>query len=142
MRRLSSVLVLAALLPLGACTGLVANPAVQSSSTVPVTSDSAWARARRGFTAEVMTVQLADSNTGVLIGRRYPKTSAEPTALERCHVLVHLDLKPSGESTELRWDTQWVAPAAMASSHSKECEEERDGVVSRIQQTIAPTPAP
>lgn len=142
MRCFPSALVLAALLPLGACTGLVASPAVQASSTVPVTSDSAWARARRGFAAEVMTVSLADSNSGVLMGRRYPRVAAEPNAVERCHVLVHLDLKPSGEGTELKWETQWVAPAAMATSRAKACEEERDGVLGRIAQTIAPTPAP
>lgn len=141
MRRLSSVLALAALLPLGACTGLVASTPVQASNTVPVTADSAWARARRGFTAEVLTVQLADSNKGVLIGRRYPRVAAEPTALERCHVLVHLDLVPSGEGTELKWESQWVAPAEMASGKSKECDDERDGVRSRIEQTISPTPA-
>jgi hypothetical protein len=140
MRRLSSLLALVALLPLGACTGLVAGSQVQATSTVPVTSDSAWARARRGFTAEVMTVERADSISGVLNARRYPKTSADANAIERCHVLLHLDLTPSGDGTALKWESQWVAPRMMAEKQSAACDAERDEVRGRIEQTISPTP--
>lgn len=138
MRRLSAVLLLASALPLTACTGLVAGAPVQASSTVPVKSDSAWARARRAVAAEVMTIEKADSISGLLIARRYPKTTAADNALERCHVLVHLNLMPSGDGTDLKWETMWVAPAAMASTQPPVCEDEREGVQSRIQSTISP----
>ena len=121
-----------------ACTGLVANAPVQTSATVAVPRDSAWNRARRGFTAEILTIESADSIGGILVGRRYPRTTAPAEALERCHVLVHLALAPATDGTSLAWQSQWVAPAGLAAKQPPVCNEERDRVVARIQQTIAP----
>ena len=129
----------ATLLP--ACTGLVAGPTTQFSATVPVRPDSAWNRLRRGVSAEVMSVQLADSLQGTLQARRMPKLTAEPTALERCHILVDLHLTPMGDSTGFAWVTQWVAPTQLASAKGELCERERAQLVERIQLTVQP-PAP
>lgn len=129
---------LLSLLLLPACTGLAAGPAVQSSATVPVARDSAWARARRGFSAEVLTIDLVDSIGGTLVGRRYPKSSALETAPEQCQVMVHLSFAPAGDATGLTWDSRWVAPKEMAASKPEFCERERAQLVERIQQTIEP----
>lgn len=131
-------LLLCSLLLLPACTGLVAGPVVQSSGTVPVTRDSAWARARRGFSAEVLTIDLADSLAGTLRGRRYPKSSALETAPEQCQVSVNLAFTTAGDGTGLSWDSRWIAPTEMASSKADFCERERAQLVERIQQTIRP----
>lgn len=126
---------------LPACTGLVAGPAVRTASTVPVPRDSAWARARRAFTAEVLTTDVVDSLSGKLTGLRYPRPTAPATALEICRVQVMLEMNPEAAGTALTWDTRWIAPEALAQDPAK-CDEERLAVLSRIQLTIAPTPTP
>lgn len=126
------------LLALPACTGLVAGPETRTSAVVPVSRDSAWARARRGFAAEVMTIELVDSTRGLLVGRRYPRASAPETALERCQVLVHLALESTGDGSTLGWESQWVAPAVLASGQGAPCETERQELMGRLVQTIAP----
>lgn len=126
------------LLLLPACTGLVAGPAVQSSATVPVVRDSAWARARRGFSAEILTIDLADSIGGTLRGRRYPKSSALETAPEQCQILVNLSFANQGDATGLAWDSRWIAPKEIASSKAAFCERERAQLLERIEQTIQP----
>lgn len=126
---------------LPACTGLVAGPAVRTASTVPVPRDSAWARARRAFTAEVLSTDVVDSLSGKLTGLRYPKPTAPTTALENCRVQVMLAMMPEASGTAITWDTRWIAPEALAQNPTK-CDEERVAVLSRIEQTIAPPPTP
>ena len=126
---------------LPACSGLVAGPAVQSAATVPVPRDSAWARARRAFTAEVLSTDVVDSLSGKLTGLRYPRPAAPAAAVENCRVQVKLALSPEASGTALSWDTRWIAPEALAQNPAK-CEEERVAVLSRIQSTIAPPPTP
>ncbi len=123
---------------LSSCTGLQAGPAVTNSATVPVSRDSAWVRARRGFSAEVMTLDRVDSIGGVITGRRYPKSSDPQTSVVQCQIMVALNVAPSGDGTATSWDTRWVAPMEMASSKPDMCEKEREAVVTRIQQTISP----
>lgn len=136
--RVSALLVAGSLL--SSCTGLYAGPSVQSSASVAVPRDSAWVRARRGFSAEVMTLDVVDSVGGTLTGRRFPKSSAPEGALETCQILVRLNLAPASDGTGLNWDSRWVAPEALATTKSEMCENERVAVLGRIQQTIAPTP--
>lgn len=131
-------LLLCSLLLLPACTGLAAGPAVQTSAAVPVARDSAWARARRGFSAEVMTIDLADSLGGTLRGRRYPKSSALESAPEQCQVAVNLTFATAGDATGLSWDSRWIAPKELAASKADFCERERAQLIERIQQTILP----
>jgi hypothetical protein len=126
---------------LPACAGLVAGPAVESSSTVPVTRDSTWARARRAFTAEGFTPEVADSIRGKFTGLRYPRATAPVTAVESCRIQVNMAMSPGASGTALTWSTRWIAPEALAQNPAK-CDEERVAVLSRIQTTIAPTPTP
>jgi hypothetical protein len=126
---------------LPACAGLVAGPAVESASTVAVPRDSAWARARRAFTAEGLTTDVVDSLRGNLTGLRYPKATAPVTAVEACRIQVNLAMSPEESGTELSWNTRWVAPETLAQTPAK-CDEERVAVLSRIESTIAPTPTP
>lgn len=134
-----SALLLAGSLFSSACTGLQAGPSVQTTASVAVPRDSAWVRARRGFAAEVMTLDMVDSVGGVLTGRRYPKTSDPETSVVQCQIMVKLNLAPSGEGTGTSWDSRWVAPMEMATGKPEMCEKERVAVLDRIQQTIAPT---
>ncbi|MGH7702905.1 MAG: hypothetical protein ACREMO_07405 [Gemmatimonadales bacterium] len=100
--------------------------------------DSAWARARRGFAAEVLTLDVVDSVHGTLTGRRYPRGSAVEGSLETCEVMVHLNLAPASEGTSLAWDTRWVAPKPLAAAKPAFCDNERLAVLSRIEKTIVP----
>ena len=139
LRRSLVPVCLVLLLP--ACAGLVAGPAVESASTVAVPRDSTWARARRAFTAEGLTPDVADSIRGNLTGLRYPKATAPVTAVEACRIQVKMAMRPDGSGTGLTWTTRWIAPEVLAQTPAK-CDEERLAVLSRIESTIAPTPMP
>ena len=128
------------LLLLSACLGLVAGPPAETAATVPVPRDSVWARARRAYQAEGLTVDVADSLQGQLTGLRYPSASAAPGSQATCRVQVALRLAPAAEGTQLAWTSRWVAPEKLAERHPALCEEERGAVLTRIQQTIVPTP--
>ena len=125
---------------LTSCTGLVAGPATTSAATVPVPRDSAWVRARRAYTAEVLTLDVNDSVGGHLTGLRYPSASAKVGSVATCRVQVMLNLAPGTDGTQLAWTTRWVAPAELAEKESGLCEQERQSVLARIEQTISPTP--
>ena len=135
-----SALLLLAGSSLASCTGLQAGPVVTTSGTITASRDSAWVRARRGFSAEVMTLDMVDSVGGVLTGRRYPKSSDPETSVVQCQIVVKLKLAPSGEGTDTGWDSRWVAPMELATNKPEMCDRERETVVARIQQTIQPTP--
>jgi hypothetical protein len=125
---------------LSACLGLAAGPPAETSATVPVPRDSVWARARRAYQAEGLTVDVADSLHGQLTGLRYPSASARPGSQETCRVQVALRLAPAAQGTQLAWTSRWAAPEKLAQRNSALCEEERTAVLTRIQQTITPTP--
>jgi hypothetical protein len=139
LRRSLIPICLALLLP--ACAGLVAGPAVQSSSNVSVSKDSTWARARRAFTAEGMTTDVVDSLRGNLTGLRYPKPTEKVNTVAACRIQVKMAMSPDASGTGITYDTRWIAPEVLAQTPAK-CDQERLDVLSRIQSTIEPPPTP
>src|SRR5262245_34842783 len=139
LRRSLVPVCLALLLP--ACAGLVAGPAVESSSNVSVSRDSTWARARRAFTAEGMTTAVVDSIHGNLTGLRYPKPTEKVTTVAACRIQVKMAMSPDASGTGISWSTRWIAPEVLAQTPAK-CDEERLAVLGRIQSTIVPPPTP
>jgi hypothetical protein len=134
----SLVLAAAAALSLGACTGLAAGPETAATTPMPVPRDSAWARARRALTAEVFTVESADSLKGRIVATRYASSSAKVGTPQACRVLVAIDLSGTGASTELAARSRWVAPQQMADKAEQVCGQERDETMQRIAETISP----
>jgi hypothetical protein len=127
---------------LGACSGLVAGPEVAASTPVPASRDSAYTRARRGLTAESFTMDVVDSVHGHLTGTRYPSSGAKLGTPGVCRVVLAMNVSGSADAAEVTTATRWVAPDEMADSAPEICDEERQGVLERINQTLVPQPAP
>lgn len=138
-RRVSIALAFAALAPVaGGCTGLVAGPEVAATTPVPVSRDSAYARTRRGLSAETFTMDVVDSSRGHLTGTRYPSANAQLGTAASCRVVLALDLTGDSRESTVNTTTRWVAPEAMSDKAWQVCEEERRQVLERLSQTLTP----
>jgi hypothetical protein len=124
-----------------ACTGLVVGPESAAVTPVPASRDSAYARARRALTAETFTVDVVDSANGHVTATRYPSSSGQLGTAQACRVMLAVDIQGSSESAELSAKSRWLAPQQMAEKAPTVCEQERTEVLTRIQQTVAPTTA-
>ena len=125
---------------LGACSGLVAGPEVAGTTPVPASRDSAYTRARRGLTAESFTMDVTDSVHGRLVGTRYPSSSAKLGTPGVCRVLLEMSVSGGADAAEVSTTTRWVAPDEMTDTAPETCDEVRQGVVDRINQTLVPPP--
>ena len=125
----------------GGCTGLVAGPEVAATTPVPISRDSAYARTRRGLSAETFTMDVVDSSRGHLTGTRYPSASAQLVTAASCRVVLALDLTGDSQESTVSTTTRWVAPGAMSDKAPQVCEEERRQVLDRLSQNLTP-PAP
>ena len=142
MRHRLSLLValLASLASIAGCSGLVAGPEVAATTPVPASRDSAYTRARRGLTAESFTMDVTDSVHGHLVGTRYPSSSAKLGTPGVCRVLLRLNVSGDANAAEVSTTTRWVAPDEMTDTAGDVCDEERQGVLDRINQTLVPPP--
>jgi hypothetical protein len=104
----------------GACTGLIAGPEVAASASIPVSRDSAYARARRGLSSETFSMDVVDSARGHLTGTRYPSRAAQLGTAASCR----------------------VAPDAMSDKAPQVCEQERQQVLARLNETLVPPASP
>ena len=123
------------------CGRLVAGPEVAATTPVPASRDSAYARARRGLSAEAFTMDKVDSSQGHLTGTRYPSSSAKLGTQAICRVVLAMDVTGSGEASEVTTRTRWVAPGAMEDKAPEVCDQERKEVLERIDQTLVPPAA-
>ena len=139
----SIVFACVALVPMSsACTGLIAGPEVAASTSIPVSRDSAYARARRGLTSETFTMDVVDSTRGHLTGTRYPSSKAQLGTAGSCRVVLALDLSGDTRESTISTTTRWVAPEEMSDKASQVCEQERQQVLERIAQTLTPPATP
>lgn len=127
---------LLALLPLAACTGLVAGPASTSSIVVPAASDSVWNRGRRALAADFFTIEYADSVHGRIYGVRHPKAGVMAQDPYACRVHVKWSLLPAGDSTAVEAITQWTAPQNTGGKPSVACDTEVADVMDRMNATL------
>jgi hypothetical protein len=123
------------------CTGLAAGPESSAQTPVPVSRDSAWARARRALSSEAFTLDVVDSTGGRLIGTRYPSAGAKLGTQPACRMTLTLGIRGDAEQSELNSTSRWIAPEKMADKAPKVCELERTQVLERIASTVAPPPA-
>ncbi len=126
---------------LTACGGLTAGPEVAATTPVPASRDSAYTRARRALTAESFTLDVTDSLGGHLTGMRYPSANAQMGSAAACRVGLALDVTGGSSESEVKTDSRWISPAPMLDQAPKICEQERQDVLERLAQVIAP-PAP
>lgn len=135
-------LVLASLCVLGlpACTGLVAGPETSSATPAPVSRDSAWVRARRAATAEAITIDVADSASGRIVGTRYSDPKTKVGSATSCRLKLTLQVRGNDRQSELGTTSRWLAPEQMGDTASKVCDRERTDVLARIAQTVSPPP--
>ena len=125
---------------LAGCSGLIAGPEVAGTTPVPASRDSAYTRARRGLTAESFTMDVVDSAHGRLVGTRYPSSGARLGTAGVCRVTLSMNVSGSPDAAEVNTTTRWVAPDEMSDTAAEVCDEEREGVVDRINQTLVPPP--
>jgi hypothetical protein len=123
---------------LAGCTGLAAGPEQSTTAPVPVSRDSAYVRAKRAAQAEGFTLDVQDSLGGRLTGLRYPSANARMGTAAVCRVQLALALHGGPESTDVAWNSRWIAPAAMAETRSETCETDRTETLARIRDVIAP----
>jgi hypothetical protein len=126
----------------GACTGLIAGPEVAASASIPVSRDSAYARARRGLSSETFSMDVVDSARGHLTGTRYPSRTAQLGTAASCRVVLSLDLAGDTRESTISTTTRWVAPDAMSDKAPQVCEQERQQVLARLNETIVPPASP
>ena len=138
----SIVFACVALAPLASgCTGLIAGPEVAASTSIPVSRDSAYARARRGLSSETFSMDVVDSTRGHLTGTRYASSKAPLGTAQSCRVVLALDLSGDTRESTISTTTRWVAPEEMSDKAPQVCEQERQQVLERIEQTLTP-PSP
>ena len=125
-----------------ACTGLVAGPESQSVTAVPASRDSAYVRARRGLTSESFTMDVVDSAGGRLTATRWPSASGKLGSSQACHVSMALQINGDTAQSKVSATTRWIAPSGMQDKARTVCEQERNDVLSRLAQTLAPPPTP
>lgn len=123
------------------CTGLTAGPEASAVMPMPVSRDTAWVRARRAAQAEAVTVDLADSLRGQIIGTRFSDPKAQVGSAASCRVRLTLQIEGDESKSEVATTSRWLAPVQAGDKGPKVCEQERTDVLARINQTIAP-PAP
>ena len=123
------------------CTGLAAGPESSAQTPVPVSRDSAWARARRALTTEAFTLDVVDSTGGRLIGTRYASAGAKQGTQPACRMTLALGIRGDAGQSELSSTSRWVASEKMADKAPEVCERERTQVLERIASTVAPPPA-
>jgi hypothetical protein len=138
----SRMLLLCLLTGGSACTGLIAGPESQSVTAVPASRDSAYVRARRGLTGESFTMDVVDSAGGRLTATRWPSSSGKLGSSQACHVSAALEIKGDAAQSEVSATTRWIAPGGMQDKAPTVCEQERNDVLSRLAQTLAPPPTP
>ena len=122
------------------CTGLAAGPEASAQTPVPVSRDSAWARARRALTTEAFTLDVVDSTGGRLIGTRYASAGAKQGTQPACRITLALGIRGDAGQSELSSTSRWVASEKMADKAPEVCERERTQVLERIASTVAPPP--
>ena len=123
---------------LAACTGLSAGPEVSAVTPVPASRDSAWVRAKRALTAESFTLDVQDSVGGRITAMRYPSATAKVGTQAACRVHLAMTVTGAAEGSELTSNSQWVAPAAMATGKPELCEQDRHETLDRILLVVAP----
>jgi hypothetical protein len=123
------------------CTGLAAGPESSAQTPVPVSRDSAWARARRALSSEAFTLDVVDSSGGRLTGTRYASAGAKQGTQSACRMTLALGIRGDAEQSELNSTSRWIASEKMADKAPKVCELERTQVLERIATTVAPPPA-
>ena len=123
------------------CTGLAAGPEASAQTPVPVSQDSAWARARRALSSEAFTLDVVDSSGGRLIGTRYASAGAKQGTQPACSMTLALGIRGDAEQAELSSTSRWIASEKMADKAPEVCERERTQVLERIASTVAPPPA-
>ena len=123
------------------CAGLAAGPESSAQTPVPVSRDSAWARARRALTTEAFTLDVVDSTGGRLIGTRYASAGAKQGTQPACRMTLALGIRGDAGQSELSSTSRWVASEKMADKAPEVCERERSQVLERIASTVAPPPA-
>lgn len=126
----------------GACAGLVAGPEVAASRSIPVSRDSAYVRARRGLSSETFTLDVVDSTRGHLTGTRYPSRTAQLGTAASCRVVLAMDLAGDTRESTISTTSRWVAPDAMSDKAPQVCEQERQQVLGRLDETLTPPAAP
>jgi hypothetical protein len=136
--RLASVLAASSIGLLAGCTQLVAGPEVAGTTPVAASRDSTWARARRGLSSETFTMDVVDSSGGHLTGTRYPSSSAKLGTPDICRVVLAMDISGDSREAVVATRTRWVAPRQMAEKDSSMCEENRQEVLDRLNQSLAP----
>lgn len=123
------------------CTGLAAGPESSAQTPVPVSRDSAWARARRALSSEAFTLDVVDSSAGRLIGTRYASANARQGTQTACRMTLALGIRGGAEQSELSSTSRWIASEQMEDKAPEVCERERTQVLERITTTVAPPPA-
>jgi hypothetical protein len=139
--RRSHLTALAAAVSATACTGLAAGPESSAQRPVPVSRDTAWARARRALTTEVFTMDLVDSTGGQLVGTRFSSANVRPGTQAACRVRLALGIQGDAHQAELNSTSRWIAPETMLDKAPEVCDRERTQVLDRINTTIVPPPA-
>ena len=142
-RAYARLIAIAAVVSLAAtgCTGLAAGPEASAQTPVPVSQDSAWARARRALSSEAFTLDVVDSSGGRLIGTRYASAGAKQGTQPACSMTLALGIRGDAEQAELSSTSRWIASEKMADKAPEVCERERTQVLERIATTVAPPPA-
>jgi hypothetical protein len=120
--------------------GLVAGPEVPATLTVAAPRDSTYARARRGLSAEVFTMDVVDSSGGHLTGTRYPGTTARLGTADICRVVLAMDITGDSRETVVTTSSRWIAQEEMAGKEPGVCEENRQEVMDRLSQSLEPPP--
>jgi hypothetical protein len=129
-----------AALMVSACTGLMAGPESSNQTPVPVSRDSAYTRAHRAVVTEAFTLDVVDSTGGRLIGTRYPSSNAHLGTAAACRVRLALAVGGNEQQAQVAATSRWLAPQAMSDKAPQVCEQERNEVLERIAQTVAPPP--
>ena len=122
------------------CTGLAAGPEASAQTPVPVSRDSAWARARRALSTEAFTLDVVDSSGGRVIGTRYASAGAKLGTQPACRMTLALGIRGDAEQSELSSTSRWIASEKMADTAPEVCERERTQVLERIATTVSPPP--
>jgi len=138
--RLIAIAAAASLATIG-CTGLAAGPESSAQTPVPVSRDSAWARARRALSTEAFTLDVVDSTGGRLTGTRYASAGAKLGTQPACRMTLALGIHGDAQQSELSSTSRWIASEKMADKAPDVCERERTQVLERIATTVAPLPA-
>jgi hypothetical protein len=123
------------------CTGLAAGPEANARTPLPVSRDTAWARARRALTSEAFTLDVVDSTGGQLTGTRYASSTARSGTQAACRVRLELGIRGDEREAELNTTSRWIASETMLDKAPLVCDEERTQVLERITTTIVPPPA-